>query len=112
MMGSPPAFTNARHRGELVQVCNELGLTRYAAEIGVDRGSFSQHNLAHWKGERYYMIDAWGHRANDTDARGRPVADKNERSTEWWDGIYASARASVAAFGQRAVLMRRHTYRR
>ena len=47
------------------------------------------------------------HRANDTDARGRPVADKNERSTEWWDGIYASARASVAAFGQRAVLMRR-----
>ena len=45
----PPV--NAHHRGELVEICNLLGLTGNAAEIGVFHGGFSRHNLLHgqWK---------------------------------------------------------------
>ena len=43
----PPlgSVVNARHRGELVDICNQLGLTGNAAEVGVFRAGFSQHNL-------------------------------------------------------------------
>ena len=53
---------NAIHRGELVLLCNEMGLTGMAAEIGVNKGEFAQHNLRHWLGTKYYMIDAWSFR--------------------------------------------------
>ena len=103
-------ITNARHRGELVELCNQLGLTRSAVEVGVFRGGFSRHNLKTWKGEKYYMVDAWGFRANDTTGEQLSL-DKNGNSTEWNERNYQMALDAVKEFlpplGNRAVILRR-----
>jgi len=104
----PPlgSIVNARHRGELVDICNQLDLTGNAAEVGVFRAGFSQHNLQRWKGSKYYMIDAWAHRANDTGS-----TDKNPASLAWHESNYRRALANVAPWrpprGERAVVVRR-----
>lgn len=71
-----PKFQNAQHRGDLVRVANQLGLTGNAAEVGVFRGHFARHNLESWHGKRYFLVDAWSYRLNDT-LNGRVSADKN-----------------------------------
>ena len=103
---------NAQHRGELVGLCNHLGLTNIAAEIGVFRGGFSRHNLVHWKGKKYFMIDAWDFRYNDTlEAGGEPSSDKNTNISRYNDRNYNLALAAVEEWrppkGDRAVVMRR-----
>ena len=100
---------NAAHRGELARVCNDLGLVGNAAELGVDRGDFARRNLNTWNGRRYYMIDAWGHRANDTNARGQVSKDRNAESEDDWDNIYRAAQHNVAPWLKtgRAILLRR-----
>ena len=56
--------------------------TGRAAEVGVFRGLFSQHNLRVWSGE-YYAIDAWAFRA----AEGR---------TDNWDQAFQDANLAHA----------------
>ena len=99
---------NAQHRGQLVELCNELGLTGNAAEIGVWHGGFSRRNLQVWNGSRYYMIDAWAFRGNDT-AEGVVSNDKNSRSKKEHDEDYRTARSAVQPWvdSGRAVLVRR-----
>ena len=70
-------IVNARHRGELVELLNNLNLLGNAAEIGVWHAGFARHNLQHWRGKRYFMIDAWQFRIAMTRAETR----MNERKT-------------------------------
>jgi SAM-dependent methyltransferase len=101
-------ITNVPHRGALVLLCNALGLTGRGAEVGVHRGAFSKYNLEQWRGEKYFMIDAWGYRANHTDNRGRTSRDKNLIDHE---GNMNTARAAVAPYlsSGRAVMMQRYS---
>mmetsp|Transcript_13840 Transcript_13840/g.35878 ORF Transcript_13840/g.35878 Transcript_13840/m.35878 type:complete len:212 (-) Transcript_13840:570-1205(-) len=94
----------AEHRGQLVELCNELGLDGNAIELGVWHGGFSRHNLRKGKFKRYYMVDPWTFRANDT---GVGMRDKNFRSDEANNVNYRIALKSVSEFGDRAVVMRR-----
>ena len=100
---------NAKHRGELVELCNELGLVRNAAEIGVHRGHFSHHNLKLWRGSKYYMIDSWTFRKNDTLPNGLISGDKNERSMLRHNRDHQHALAAVKEWtaSGRAIVMRR-----
>lgn len=107
-----PRFVNAKHRGELVEVCNRLGLVQNAAEIGVWHGGFSNHNLRVWQGQKYYMIDAWAYRPNDKSADGRISADKNFMGDAENDKNFEIAKAAVANWTKsgRAVLVRKPSY--
>ena len=69
---------NCEGRGDLITLCNELGLVGNAVEIGVWHGGFSRHNLLSWKGAKYHMVDPWTFRKNDTTA-GAVSSDKNFR---------------------------------
>ena len=65
-------------RDDLVLLANRLELTGLAAEIGVWAGAFAAKNLAKWQGEgHYWMIDAWGHRVNDS-KKSFELSDNNE----------------------------------
>ena len=102
---------NAQHRGDLIKLCNRLNLTRYAAEVGVFRGGFSRHNLRHWHGEKYFMIDAWDFRANDSaTSGGAPSPDKNTKISEHNEKNYRRALANVKDWippqGDRAIVLR------
>jgi len=103
-------IVNAQHRGELVEICNQLGLTGNAAEIGVWHGGFSRHNLQKWKGQKYYMIDSWGFRPNDKDASGQVSADKNIQDDAANEQHFAIAMDAVAEWlppkGDRAIVKR------
>ena len=103
------AIPNAAHRGELAHVCNKLGLTGNAVEIGVWHGGFSRHNLLTWQGSKYYMIDAWTFRANDT-VNGEISKDKNLDVGKKHDYDYSIAVDTVRPWLQsrRAVVMRRY----
>ena len=99
---------NAKHRGELVQLCNRLGLVGKAAEVGVFRAHFSRHNLQHWKGQVYYMIDSWAYRANDT-LNGQVSRDKNSHQDADNDMNFNTAKNRVQPWLDRgsAVMIRR-----
>jgi len=88
------SITNVQHRGGLAELCNKLGLTENAVEIGVYHGGFSHHNLLKWKGKHYYMIDAWTFRKNDT-ASGSISGDKNEPDKASHDKDYQIAMDAV-----------------
>jgi hypothetical protein len=99
---------NAESRGDLITVCNRLGLTGQAAEVGVFRGHFARHNLELWHGKTYYLIDAWAFRANDT-LDGKVSRDKNSLSAADHDVNYGIARARVLPWVENgtAVMIRR-----
>ena len=102
---------NAQHRGDLIKLCNRLNLTHYAAEVGVFRGGFSRHNLRHWHGEKYFMIDAWDFRANDSATMGgAPSPDKNTNIAAHNEKNYRRALSNVKDWlpplGDRVVVLR------
>ena len=99
-------MVNVQHRGELAELCNLLGLTGNAVEIGVFRGGFSRHNLIWGKFEKYYMVDPWAFRANDT-LPGKVSRDKNQNNTRIHDFNYEIAKGAVRAWPGRAVVLRR-----
>ena len=62
--GTPPGSSPAtpvtlQARQLLPHVLNELGLTGWGVEVGVQEGAFSAHLLQHWKGRRLYSVDPW-----------------------------------------------------
>jgi len=103
----PPV--NAHHRGELVEICNLLGLTGNAAEIGVFHGGFSRHNLLHGQWKKYYMIDAWQFRPNQT-VGGQLSPDKNEKSAIIHDRDYSIALNATQPWINRGVAVPMRTY--
>ena len=46
-------------REDLALMCNRMGLTGYAVEIGVHRGEFTAGFLELWKGDKYFCVDPW-----------------------------------------------------
>ena len=46
-------------RKGLASLANSLNLTGSAAELGVWRGEFAEHNLHAWRGHKYVLIDLW-----------------------------------------------------
>jgi len=65
-------------RKEFPLLLNSLGLVGEGAEIGVFRGDFSAHILAHWKGERLYSVDAWKHQGKFLDVSDVAQEEHNE----------------------------------
>jgi len=96
-------IVNAHHRGELVALCNRLGLVGNAVEVGVWHGGFARHNLRTWHGRRYYMVDAWQHRSNDSSF------DKNDVGSGSWEYHLNVANDATAPWLEsgRAVIVRR-----
>ena len=95
-------IVNAHHRGELVELLNNLNLLGNAAEIGVWHAGFARHNLQHWRGKRYFMIDAWQFRSNDTSR------DKNARAEDEHEVDFNIAKYVTAPWlaSGRAVMLR------
>jgi hypothetical protein len=95
-------IVNAHHRGELVELLNNLNLLGNAAEIGVWHAGFARHNLQHWRGKRYFMIDAWRFRSNDTSR------DKNARAEDEHEVDFKIAKNVTAPWlaSGRAVMLR------
>jgi len=83
-------IVNAQHRGDLVHILNKLQLVHNAAEIGVWHAGFARHNLQHWLGRKYFMIDTWQHRGNDSSR------DKNSMSEEQHKRDYVIAKNATA----------------
>lgn len=55
----PYTIPYIKTRNELPHLLNARGLIGSGAEIGVQRGKFSEHVLTHWTGHRLYSIDPW-----------------------------------------------------
>ena len=83
-------------RGRVVVLSVPAGAVGVNAEngLGVWHGGFSRRNLQVWNGSRYYMIDAWAFRGNDT-TEGVVSNDKNSRSKKEHDEDYHTARSAV-----------------
>ena len=46
-------------RDQFPELLNNLGLNKFAAEVGVQMGEYSKVLLGNWKGEKLYLVDAW-----------------------------------------------------
>src|SRR5690348_11170719 len=67
-----------RNRTELGSLLDELGF-RTGAELGVQRGYFSEEVLTQWSScETYWLVDIWKHQSNYRD--GANVNDKTQQS--------------------------------
>lgn len=74
-------------------------------------GGFSRHNLKVSTFAKYYMIDAWSYRQNDSSVDEELhvehiSTDKNEKSSAWHEANYQIARESVVEYKDRAVILR------
>ena len=55
------------------------------AELGVQRGLFSEHTLTKWTNcKRYYLVDAWLHQSNYEDAANLGQKDQDNLAQETW----------------------------
>lgn len=95
-----------KHRDEVGEVLNDLGLTGEAVEVGAAHGLFASIVLNKWKGRRYHMIDPWVYQApevyreDQTDYRGGPM-----RNYERWYEVCQE----MASRDKRIVLHRQYS---
>lgn len=92
-----------RCRDDIVLLANQLGLRGVAAEIGVWAGAFAAKNLASWQGEHYWMIDAWGHRNNDSKRVGE-LSDNNEEDVHHLKRMNSAATITATWASKRTLL--------
>ena len=64
-------------REKLVELINSKGLLGNAIEIGVAEGSFANHNIKNWNGDKYFMVDPWTRYAGYND-----LLDRNDEILE------------------------------
>ena len=94
-------------RDELASLANKLGLTGFAAEIGVYRGDFARKNLGRWKGQHYWMIDAWEQRANDT-KKSNEKSDNNDDTARQLNR-HERAKANTEPWKSRRTMLRAYS---
>jgi len=87
-------------REELPELLNRRGLVGEGAEIGVARGTFSEHLLEHWKGRRLYSIDPW---AEFAPGEYVDACDIDQGSM---DESFALTERRLARFGDRSAIRR------
>ncbi|MBM3834322.1 MAG: tetratricopeptide repeat protein [Verrucomicrobia bacterium] len=87
-------------RDLLPHFLNELGLLGSGAEIGVQRGEYSEHLLRHWKGRLLYSIDPWRELLTEQ------YVDIANVSQSRHDKLYAETIRKLMRFQQRSVIWR------
>ncbi|HWD86292.1 MAG TPA: class I SAM-dependent methyltransferase [Solirubrobacteraceae bacterium] len=92
--------TDVHRREELPLLLNSLGLTGTGVEVGVRKGDYSEHLLAHWKGEKLISIDPW--RAAPPD----DYRDVSNVSQDEHDVNYLETCRRLARFGRRSEVRR------
>ncbi len=99
--GLNPAGTRTlESRDILPHLLNRLGLTESGAEIGVQKASFSEHLLRHWKGRLLYSIDPWREFSNESYVDVANVPQSKH------DRFYRDAIRKLMPFQQRSVIWR------
>lgn len=95
----PKPIRTFKFKGELAFVLQEERL-KIGVEVGVFRGGFSGWMLSHWKAcERYYMVDLWAPQQHYRQMDAAGLGENLQRME--------AARANVARFGAKAVLLRK-----
>lgn len=94
-------FTPLRSRSMLPFFLNCAGLTGAGAEIGVQRGHFSEHLLRYWKGKTLFCIDPWRH-FNSSEY----VEPRDNVANDLHDKYYDETVARLRPFGSRARILR------
>lgn len=92
--------TDVHRREELPLLLNSLNLTGIGVELGVRRGDFSEHLLAHWAGNRLISIDSWAAAPADE------YVDISNVTQEEHDGNHAETNRLLARFGRRSTILR------
>lgn len=87
-----------KNRHDLPTVLNYLGLTGSGAEIGVQRGHFSECLLTDWWGKKLYMIDIWRQVQDYRDIANGDHRVQLECMAEAFQRVYQ--------FGERAAMIR------
>jgi hypothetical protein len=88
-------------RNMIAHVLQEEGM-KVGAELGVQQGLFSEHNLNIWKScERYYLVDVWAQQVNYKD--GANVGNKRQNE------LYESTVNRMKRFGDKVVVLRDFT---
>jgi Methyltransferase domain len=86
-------------RDELPTYLNQLGLVGRGAEVGVQRGLYSETLLRRWRGEELISIDPWA-------AQDSSYADPANVSQGDHDALYAETCERLAPFGLRSHIER------
>lgn len=91
---------DVHRRAELPLLLNSLQLTGTGVELGVRKGHFSEHLLAHWAGNRLISIDSWAATASDE------YVDISNVTQDEHDGNHAETNRRLARFGKRSTVWR------
>jgi len=68
-----------RHRGEIAQLVQSEGIHKVGVELGVQYGSFAEHNIRVWKDvEVYYLVDLWAPQEHYVDNANRNQKAQDE----------------------------------
>lgn len=87
------------HRNHLPDYLNSRGLVGIGVEVGVRDGSYSEHLLRKWQGERLISIDPWRAVPADGHVEMHVSQEQHER-------YYELARERLAQFGDRSQIWR------
>jgi len=85
------------HREQFADLCNLMGLTGEAVEVGVLSGEYSSSFLARWRGKRLYSVDPWCYQPDWRD----PV-----NQAEAYAVYEQNARTRLMLFGERSVIIK------
>src|SRR6267378_4361777 len=90
-----------RSRSMLLFYLNRAGLVGQGAEIGVQRGHFSEHLLRYWKGQTLFCVDPWMHFNS-----GEYIEPRDNVTDTVHEDYYREALTRLHPFGSRARVLR------
>jgi predicted O-methyltransferase YrrM len=88
------------NREELPRVLNARRLTGTAVEVGVATGTFSEHMLTHWHGDRLISVDPW------LEMSAEEYVDACNIPQESMEASYRLTQQRLARFGDRSEIWR------
>jgi len=90
-----------KDRAEFPDALERCGLLGAGAEIGVQKGHFSNHILSKWPGSKLYSIDPWVHQDDYRDPANTPNDEHDIR--------YAQTIELLKHHGERSEIIRDHS---
>jgi hypothetical protein len=98
VLSGTPYLANRRN---LPHLLNRMGLTNVGAEVGVQKGLFSNQILSCWEGQLLYSIDPWADFRGDERYRDPSNVEQEEQ-----DARYRETCERLACYGNRSRILR------
>jgi len=91
-------------RSDFPELLNQLNLTNIGAEIGCQKGKFSDLILSKWKGKLLFSIDPW---MEDATGNYKDIANVSQEQQEQ---NYQETKSLLSIYGNRSKILRKSSY--